>query len=216
MANEPPRIARTVEAFVVLFDTAGPLPEPRHQRCYPRLPCRRVTLQDLPLTSGRLPCFVQDFGRNLELAEIVQHRAPPQEAPFLVGKPHLLCDHVGKRTDLLAMAACLAVMAIERLDERERLNGGRLGVRRQPVLTELGKHLFRLRGVPDPQRDLHSTRCFFREGQIDLTQRRQRQQRLRAGVDERTHHRRQNEHGNDPQTSGGQRPPAVVEHPAQR
>ena len=167
--------------------------------------------KDRPFLVGRLPVLVQDPGGNADLADVVQQRRPPQKVAVVLRQLQLRGDHITQRTDLLGVTAGLAVVPVQGIDELKRLQGGGLRVGGEPFAFELLEHTLSPTCVAHPQGHLHAVRCFVREREVQLTQRRQRDDSLHQPGDAVRDEDGDGEHRDHPSDPGRQRPSMALD-----
>ena len=85
---------------------------------------RGVRLELLPFPRVGAARLVQDPGRHVDLADVVQQRGPPEPVAVWLREPQLARDEIREGPHPLAVSAGLPVVGRERGDEREDLLGG--------------------------------------------------------------------------------------------
>ena len=118
------RIALAVPALVVVCDRVRPLAEPRAQRRGEAGAELGMAADQLPLRVRRAPGLVEDLGRHLELADVVQQRGPVEAVDVVAAEPELLRDHLRVGADALGVAARQPVVRAELGDEPEQALDG--------------------------------------------------------------------------------------------
>ena len=106
---------------MVLPGRVGPGVEPWPERGDHLVAGRRVPLQDRPFLVGELAFLVQDFGRNRQLADVVQKHTPAQPVHVPLGQAHLVADELGVRANPFGVTARQPLVASQFGDERDRL-----------------------------------------------------------------------------------------------
>jgi len=133
--GQPGGVPGPVVPLVVLDDHRAPLAQPRQQPGCHLCTVGGVRLEQHPLGLGGLARLVQQGGRHVQLADVVQDRGPPQQVTVPRGDAHLFGQQVGEHPDALGVPAGGAVVDAQRGHQRQ----------------DLPRHRTRVRpGVPDP------------------------------------------------------------------
>ncbi len=88
----------------MFLDGEGPGPEPSAEGSGDAGPGVGMTAQGLPLVRAGHARLVEDAGRDLDLAHVVQQGGPPEAVSVGLGKPKLLDDEVVEGSDALGVA----------------------------------------------------------------------------------------------------------------
>ena len=124
--GDPVGVALPVEALVVLTRGEHPLAQPGREAADPAVAVRRVPAHVFPLFGREPALLVQDGGRHVELADVVQQRGPVQLRGALFVEAELLSDQVGVGAYPFAVAAGHPVVPADRADECDDGLGGLL------------------------------------------------------------------------------------------
>ena len=158
MARQPSWVALTVPPLVVLPHRPRRVAQPIREGADELTPEVGVLLHDLELGRRERAGLVEDVGRHEQLADVVQHRRPPQAIQLAGVETELLADHVGVATNPLAVPTGQPIVEAERADELEQLLGRLRGRATDLSRTSIGDHLAELQRrrradrEPEPRR----------------------------------------------------------------
>ena len=190
-AGQAVRVSVTVEALVVFARGPAPVTQPGPQADEPLVARRRVVSHLLPLFGCELALLVEDLGRYVELADVVQQRGPVQARRALRVETELLADEVGVGPHPFAVPACQAVVAADRPEERDDGFGGLLRRGERLLRVRVRDRTFEGATRAGLQRDREAGGRVIGEHERHAEDRRERQQATDLAVDDPQRERRE-------------------------
>ena len=85
-----------------------------------------MSAEDLPFFSGWLPGFVENFGWDAQLANVMEQRTPAQTVELGLRQAHLLTNDICISTHALGMASGLRIVLPEMRNQQQSFFGGSL------------------------------------------------------------------------------------------
>ncbi len=140
LAGQPVRVAGAVDPLVVVQDRGPGLPQ-EADAAHHLVPVLGVQLDDPAFLGRERPVLAQQPGGDAELADVVQDPGDAHHFHPVLGHAQLAGDHRGGLADPFTVAARVAVLDVDRLDEGA--DGGLVGGALAVVLGE------------DPAGDVH-------------------------------------------------------------
>ena len=84
----------------------------------------RMGFEDLPFFLVRTPLFLQDFGGDGKLSDVVEDEPPAESVEVFVVEAHFGADHFAIGTNPLDMSASQTVVFVEGGDQGDGFAGG--------------------------------------------------------------------------------------------
>ena len=185
------RVALAVPALVVVGDRVGPLAEPRAQRRGEAGAELGVAADELPLLVARPPGLVEDLGRHLELADVVQERGPVEPVDLVAAEARApsrsSASTARTRSEWPRVTRSCALRAATKPSSR---SADSIGVAVSAPSRARCEALLEVVGRARAERRAEARRRLVGEHERELEQRRERQQPAGQPVDGDQHDRR--------------------------